>query len=87
MKDNRKRKSWYVYILRCADKTLYTGITNDVKKRVKAHNEGKGAKYTRGRAPVEIVYKKRFTDKSAASKEEAKIKRLNKKEKLKIIKK
>lgn len=85
MKVEKRTKNWYVYIVKCADGTLYTGITNDLKKRITAHNEGKGAKYTRGRGPVEILYKKRCKDKSAAAKKEAKIKQLNKKEKLEII--
>lgn len=82
-----KQKAWFVYILKCSDGTLYTGITNDVKKRVEAHNAGKGAKYTRGRGPVEVLYKKRCKDKSSASKKEAKIKKLDKIGKLKIINK
>jgi putative endonuclease len=80
-----RRKTWYVYILRCADGTFYTGITNDVKKRTAAHNKGKGAKYTRGRGPAELVYKKRCRDKTGALKKEFKIKQLSKARKLKII--
>ncbi|OGF47465.1 MAG: hypothetical protein A2452_03005 [Candidatus Firestonebacteria bacterium RIFOXYC2_FULL_39_67] len=82
-----KNKSWYVYILKCIDGTFYTGITNDIKKRIETHNKGKGAKYTRGRVPVEIVYKKRCKDKSGASKKEARIKQSGKAVKLEIINK
>ena len=87
MKNKIKKISWFVYILSCADGTLYTGITNDVKKRIKAHNEGKGAKYTRGRGPVELVFKSSCRNKSGALKKEAKFKKLNKTEKLEIISK
>ena len=57
---------WYVYILRCGDGTLYTGITDDIPRRLAAHRAGKGAKYTRGRGPLELVYQERVPDKSAA---------------------
>ena len=73
--------SWHVYILRCADGTLYTGITNDLKRRLTAHNAGTGAKYTRGRCPVVLVWKTRLTDRGAALKREAAIKRLTRTEK------
>ena len=75
----------YVYILRCADDTLYTGWTTDLTKRLQAHNEGRGAKYTRGRTPVEIVYHKAFLTKEEAMREEARIKRLSRKEKEAMI--
>lgn len=65
-----------VYILRCKDGTLYTGWTNDFEKRLQAHNTGKGAKYTRGRGPVEPVYLEYCEDKVAATKREAAIKKL-----------
>ena len=68
------------YILKCSDNSLYTGWTNDIKHRLKMHNEGKGAKYTRGRGPVELVYLEEFD-----TKKEAKIKRLTRKEKLLLI--
>lgn len=74
-----------VYIVECADNTLYTGISNDVKKRVATHNLGKGAKYTRARRPVVLKFSKRIGDKSAALKEEAKIKKLSRKQKLKLL--
>jgi putative endonuclease len=67
---------WCCYILRCADATLYCGITNDLDKRLLAHNAGEGAKYTRGRAPVVLVYRESCADKSAALKRELQIKRL-----------
>ncbi|HUT21808.1 MAG TPA: GIY-YIG nuclease family protein [Candidatus Bipolaricaulota bacterium] len=76
-----------LYILQCSDKTLYTGIAIDLEKRVIEHNESKlGAKYTRGRRPVNLVYSKKFRDRSAASKEEARVKRLSRKEKLAMVK-
>ena len=69
--------SWVCYLLRCADDTLYCGITNDLEKRVAVHNAGEGAKYTRGRLPVNVVYHEICADKSAALKREMKIKRLS----------
>lgn len=76
---------WYLYILRCKDDSLYTGITTDVEKRLEAHRSGKGAKYTRGRGPLELVYREQCGDHSAALKREAEIKRLPREEKLKLI--
>ena len=70
----KAEKDYFVYILRCADGTLYTGITNDIKARLSAHNSGKGAKYTRGRLPVELVYTEPCPDKSAALRRELQIK-------------
>lgn len=67
---------WFCYLLRCADDTLYCGITNDLEKRLVAHNTGEGAKYTRGRTPVTLLYRESCTDKSAALKRERQIKRL-----------
>lgn len=75
----------YVYILRCADDTLYTGWTTDVEKRVAAHNSGKGAKYTRARLPVELVYTEEFDDKVEAQRREYAIKQLTRSEKEVII--
>ena len=75
----------YTYILKCSDGTYYTGWTNDMAKRLKTHNEGKGAKYTRGRGPVELVYLEEFDTKQEAMSKEAKIKRLTRKEKLLLI--
>lgn len=75
----------YVYILRCSDNSLYTGWTNDLDKRIKTHSEGKGAKYTRARLPVELVYFEEFDDKISAMKREYEIKKLNRVDKLKLI--
>lgn len=77
--------NWKVYIIQCADNTLYTGISNNVEKRMEAHNAGKGAKYTRVRLPVKLVYQEDAEDRSAASKREAKIKKLSRAQKLKLI--
>lgn len=76
----------YIYILCCKDDTYYTGYTNDVKKRVQAHNEGKGAKYTKGRGPVKLVYYEEYEDKKTAMKREWEIKQLSRKEKERLIK-
>ena len=73
------------YILKCNDNSLYTGWTNDITHRLKMHNEGKGAKYTRGRGPVELVYLEEFETKQEAMSREAKIKRITRKEKLLLI--
>lgn len=81
-----KRVEYFVYILRCADDSLYTGITTDLARRIKAHNEGKGAKYTRSHRPVTLAYQARLPDKSAALREEARIKKLTRAEKEKFIK-
>jgi putative endonuclease len=77
---------WFVYIVECndEDKTLYTGITTDIERRIKQHNEGKGAKYTRGRGPVTLVKSFECLTKSEALKLEYQIKQLSREEKLKI---
>jgi putative endonuclease len=78
---------YYLYILKCADDTLYTGITTDLERRVYEHNTSNlGARYTSARRPVRLVYSKKFKDRSSASKEEARIKKLKKDDKIKIIK-
>ena len=77
---------WYVYILRCGDGTLYTGITDDVDRRLAVHRSGKGAKHTRGRGPLEVVYIQKVPDKSAALKREITIKKLTRQEKEQLIK-
>ena len=77
--------SWSVYILRCGDDSLYTGISNDVPARVERHNSGKGARYTRSRLPVALVWKRRVKDQSAALKLEAKLKKLPRAGKLGLI--
>lgn len=76
----------YVYILRCGDGSLYTGWTNDLEKRVKAHSSGRGAKYTRMHLPVELVYSEQLDTKEAAMSREWHIKRLSHAEKLRLIK-
>ena len=75
---------WYVYLLKCCDQTIYTGITNNLEKRIKAHNDGKGAKYTRGRTPVILLKFFEFNSKSEALKEEYRIKQLPRQEKLEL---
>lgn len=80
--------SYYVYILECNDKTLYTGIAKDVDKRLQEHNEsGKGAKYTKVRRPVKLLYTEEAEDRSSASKREYAIKKLPRTKKLELIKK
>ena len=74
--------AWHAYLLKCADGSLYAGATNDVARRVAAHAAGKGAKYTRGRCPIALVWKRRVKDRSAALKLEARLKRMTRKEKL-----
>jgi putative endonuclease len=76
---------WYIYILECSDGTLYTGITTDVNRRLLEHNSGKGAKYTRVRRPVVLRASFEAKNRSEASKEEYRIKQLNRTEKLKLI--
>ena len=76
---------WFVYILRCGDGTLYTGITDNVPRRLAAHRAGRGAKYTRGRGPLALVYQEPQPDKSAALRRERQIKRLPRAEKLRLI--
>ena len=77
---------WCVYMLLCDDNTIYTGITNDLKKRFENHILGKGAKYLRGRKPLEIVYTENFQNRSMATKREMEIKKLNRREKEALIK-
>ena len=75
----------YVYLLRCSDGSLYCGWTNELERRLVAHNSGKGAKYTRGRRPVELVYTEEYESKSAAMKREYEIKQLSRAEKLRLF--
>lgn len=75
----------YTYILRCSDGSLYTGWTNNLEGRIKMHNSGKGAKYTRSRGPVELVYFEEFLTKNEAMGREAAIKKMKRSEKLKLI--
>lgn len=76
----------YTYILECKDKTLYTGWTNDLEKRVLVHNSGKGAKYTKSRTPVRLVYYEEFPTKEEAMRREHEIKGLSRSQKLALIK-
>jgi len=77
--------AWFVYILRCGDGSLYTGCTDDVQRRLAVHRSGKGAKYTRSRLPVELVYQEEVPDRSAALRREAAIKKLKRQEKLRLM--
>lgn len=77
--------AWHVYIVRCADGSLYTGCTNDLARRLEAHNAGRGARYTRSRRPVALAWSARVKDRSAALSREARIKRLTRPEKLALL--
>ncbi|MDY2959534.1 MAG: GIY-YIG nuclease family protein [Hornefia sp.] len=81
----RSIKRNYTYMLRCSDGSLYTGWTNDIDKRLDSHNKGKGAKYTRNKGPVELVYLESFDDKESAMSREAKIKKFSKLKKEELI--
>lgn len=90
MKDRRPRgtpprETWFVYILRCADASLYTGITKDVKRRCQQHNAGIASRYTRSRLPVKVVYQEIQPNRSSALKRELAIKAMTRKEKLALI--
>ena len=76
---------WTVYIVKCSDKTFYTGITNNIKLRLETHNLGKGSKYTKSRLPVILVYLEPVDDKSSALKREIEIKKLNRSQKINLI--
>ena len=76
---------WQVYIIKCSDDTYYTGITNNLKARIEAHNSGKGSKYTKNRRPVHLVYKEEVPTKSESLKREIKIKKLSRKNKQLLI--
>jgi len=76
---------WYVYIVRCADRTLYTGVTTDTGKRLADHNAGKGARYTRSRLPVNLVYVEEVADRGAALRRESEIKRMRSTEKHELV--
>ncbi len=78
-------KRYYVYLLRCVDDTLYCGYTTDVQKRWKAHNDGKGAKYTKSRRPVEVAYVEACESKSDALKRECAVKRMTREQKIQMI--
>lgn len=83
MAEERNDKN-YVYIVRCSDGTLYTGWTNNVEKRIAAHNSGAGAKYTRGRAPVAVLHLEEYASREDALRREAEIKKMTRKEKLEL---
>ena len=76
--------NWTVYILRCADGSLYTGITNNLAKRLLAHERGSGARYTKGRAPFNVLYEERCRNRSEATRRECEIKKLNRQDKLRL---
>jgi predicted GIY-YIG superfamily endonuclease len=77
----KKKKGWLLYILKCKDGTLYTGITNDLSRRVQQHNEGTASRYTRGRKPVKVIYQEQCRSRSSALKKEYRIKSLSRQEK------
>ncbi len=80
--------AWYVYMVRCSDDSLYTGVTTDVKRRVEEHNsEKKAAKYTRARQPVELVFKIKAKDRSKAQMKEAQLKKMSREDKLIMLQK
>ncbi|MCI1964735.1 MAG: GIY-YIG nuclease family protein [Oscillospiraceae bacterium] len=80
-----KSKKHYAYMLRCADETIYCGYTTDLSHRIKVHNSGKGAKYTRSRRPVQLVYQESFSSKREALQREASLKKLTHYEKVTLI--
>lgn len=80
------KNMYYLYILRCSDKTLYTGITVDIERRIDEHNHSNlGAKYTKARRPVRLIYSKKYRNRSAASKAEARMKKMSRKKKQELI--
>ncbi len=81
----RKHIVWFVYMLRCRDNSIYTGITTDIGKRIKRHNQGKGAKYTASRRPVELIYYEPHKDWLSAAKREYALKRLAKSKKESLV--
>ena len=85
MPKSEQKKPWCIYILKCNNTSLYTGSTNDIQKRIATHASGKGAKYTRSHLPVELVYSEACQDRSEATKREAEIKKLSRKQKLELI--
>lgn len=85
IKSLKQSRTWYVYILRCVDGSLYTGITNNLTERVKKHNAGTGAKYTRAHRPVVLAWKRRASTATHARKREAAIKQMTKAEKEKLV--
>ena len=87
MTQKKEKPDWFVYILECSDKTLYTGITNNLEKRIEQHNSGQdGAKYTRPRRPVKYVYQEKQPNRSVATKREIEIKKLSRIKKIELFK-
>jgi putative endonuclease len=82
---NEDSSEWTVYIVRCIDETLYTGVAKDLASRISQHNSGRGAKYTKGRRPVSVVYQERARDRGAALRREIAIKRLSLREKRALL--
>ncbi|WP_028400987.1 GIY-YIG nuclease family protein [Ectobacillus panaciterrae] len=82
-----EKNNYYFYVLECGDGSYYAGYTNDLKRRIAVHNEGKGAKYTRGRLPVQLLYHEKFSSKSEALQAEYRFKQLNRKKKEEYIRK
>lgn len=85
-KCSKQSTTWVLYILECGDQTLYTGITNSLASRIETHKKGIGARYTRGRLPLRVVYTEECSNRSDASKREWAVKRLSKSKKLELIK-
>jgi putative endonuclease len=79
------KKTWFVYLLRCSDDSIYTGISTDIDARVTAHNQGKGASYTSGRRPVSLIYQEKHPNRSSASRREAEIKNWRREQKEKFV--
>jgi len=86
MAESKKVQSWYVYILKCKNSSLYTGITNDLGRRLNVHRQGKGAKYTHSFGAIGIVYREKYPTKQEALIREARIKKLTRRNKLALIK-
>ena len=85
MTGENRRPRWWVYVVRCADRSLYTGVTTDVPRRLRQHNDGTASKYTRARLPVALAYREKMIDRGAALRREAAIKRLTREAKLRLI--
>jgi predicted GIY-YIG superfamily endonuclease len=82
---SKKKSKWFLYILKCSDGTLYTGITNDIARRIRQHNEGSASRYTRSRLPVKLLYRESCRGRSQALKKEFAVKSLSRKEKEEYI--
>lgn len=85
LEQTRKKKEWFVYILKCKDSSFYTGITNNLQRRLKMHNEGKASRYTRSRRPVEILYHETCPGRAQALMRECKIKSFSRKKKEELV--